>query len=164
MANNLGIEPKAIPDSRIFRRVLPGLHPTVAKLMVPPPTDLDDLFAKFEKLLPLIPADDDFWNSKADEHQPPEVTISPKPDEPTIKFNPGICYKCGICGHFSWQCEFKRNKAIQPKRTRRGKKKNKKDAKNSAKLRTINVRVGEGCVRKNLTYVNVNSVKKISNK
>ena len=140
-----------VSEPRLFRRVLSGLHASVLKLMKPLPATLSQLFVKFEQIVPLIPSDDDFWrSSEMTSSKSPEATIAVEMDT-TERYNPNPCYKCGIVGHFaSKACQ--RNKAIQPKRKRRGRKNRPRD------LQKMNFRLGRGSVRKSLHN---NSVSKL---
>ncbi len=116
-----------IPEKRLFRRVLLGLHPRVAKyLPVPPPTTFEELLCFGEKVGYLLPPDDQFWtDAESTRYRSPTLAISCDNEYATfIPANPNSCHKCGLVGHFAFPCPNPRNKSIKPKRkNRRGKKK-----------------------------------------
>ena len=114
-----------ISAPRLFRRVLFGLHPSVLKLMNPLPTSLSQIFCKFEGIVPRLPSDDDFWrNNEETSSHSPEATIA-EASATRAHYNPNPCYKCGVVGHYASKACL-RNRAIQPKRKRRSRKKNKR--------------------------------------
>jgi len=107
-----------ITDSKILRRVLFGLHPSI-KIVCPNPlpSTLDQLFIFVEKLHTPLPANDPYWGSTtparrvtvrdASQDREPDLSIV-VPNRAHGRPTPNtLCYKWGDRGHFALQCKKK---------------------------------------------------------
>jgi len=114
-----------IPDQVLFNRVLLGLHPRVSKYLPDPkPTTLHQFFCFGEVMEEFIPKDDSFWTlAGAQQFKSPTLVISIENEySGFLPNNTKECFKCGITGHFAFQCDNQRNPKLRVKRRNRRKK------------------------------------------
>ncbi|CAL8085529.1 unnamed protein product [Orchesella dallaii] len=117
---NTGME---IPDDRLFRHIVPGIHPSISKLLTyPPPLTLAQLFSWYETAIDKLERDDPFLMATTT----PVTGVAPSAAEEQehdliVRENDNAtCYRCGTMGHYAAFCDRKRVNSL------RGKRKNKK--------------------------------------
>jgi hypothetical protein len=88
----------------------------------------------------IIPKEDPFWTfAESTQYKSPKVEISVENEYAGfLPSNPESCYKCGVIGHFTFQCDSRQNSSIKPKRKNRRPKK---------KISKLTSGLGRGYVR-----------------
>ncbi|CAL8083559.1 unnamed protein product [Orchesella dallaii] len=117
---NTGIE---IPDDRLFRHIVPGIHPSLSKLLTyPPPLTLAQLFSWYETAIDKLERDDPFLlaNTTPVTGVAPSAAEEQEHDLIVRENDNATCYRCGTMGHYAAFCDRKRVNSL------RGKRKNKK--------------------------------------
>lgn len=102
----------AVDDCLLLQILLDGLWPSCKIHLIHEPTSLDALFQFWETIPFLLPATDSFWRRHVN-YSSNTLMISIRNEyalyEPQ---NPKDCYRCGILGHFAWQCTNARTKKL----------------------------------------------------
>jgi len=115
-----------IDDSILLQKTLEGLWPSIRQqLPIPKPSTLDELFVFAETIPRILSPDDSYWLSTVrSQFDGPSIEITLENEYATfIPRNSESCYKCGIDGHFGWQCPNPRDRSLKRKAHRSNKNK-----------------------------------------
>ena len=112
----------SLSPHEVLPKVMLGLHQSVVKhLPFPPPATFDDFLVFGDVVFSKIPPEDSFWvTAEPQEETAPDMAITIENDY-FIPTTDKSCHKCGVQGHFAFQCLNERVKSLRPNR-----KKNKK--------------------------------------
>ena len=111
---------QVVPDSLLLKHVWGGLISLAKELFIRAPKTLDELFCMwdyFESNSRML------GSSKV--QSPDELTnLRVEFDERNAELDPKKikdCFKCGIVGHWAWQCQNKRNRGLKRLNKRKNK-------------------------------------------
>ena len=105
-----------ISDTLLLQKIMEGLWPSIRnQLPNPLPTTLDEFFCFSERIPELLSPDDAYWRlAVRPQSEPPNIAVRVVNEYASFEpKNPKSCYKCGIDGHFAWQCANARDRNLK---------------------------------------------------